>query len=104
MSRIWRISSSETGGVDAEQELQQEKPIIGDGGARRADGDGHERVRGVAQLAQPAGAVAGDEQHERGEAQRLGQHRVHEQPEPEAEHAPGTEPHSSPTDDRPGAA
>ena len=84
-SRIWRISRKRHRRVDAEQELQHGEADERHGGARGADRHGDEPVGGVAQLAQAPGAVAGDEQHERGDAKGLEQHGVHEQAEAEAE-------------------
>ena len=82
---ISRSSSSETGGCDAEQELQQREADRGDRGRGGADRDGREPVRGVAQLADAAGAVADGGEHQRADAERLEQRDVDEQAEAEAE-------------------
>ena len=70
--------------VDAEQELDQRHPDPGDGGRGGAGRQRDEAVGGVAQLAQAPGPVADRDVQQRGDAERLDEHRVDEQPGGEA--------------------
>jgi hypothetical protein len=71
--------------VDAEQELHERVAHRRAGGGGGAHQDRRQDALGIAQLAQAAGAVAGPQQHERGEPDGLHEREVEEQPGGEAE-------------------
>ena len=71
-------------GIDAEQELDDGHPDPGHGGGRRAGRQRHQPVGGIAELAQSPGPVADRDVEQRGDAKGLHEHRVDQQPGPEA--------------------
>src|SRR4051794_7163883 len=75
--------------VDAEEELDDPVAALGHQRRDRADGERHERALRVARLAQAAGPVADEEQHERRQPKRLDQREVEEQPGAEADDGAG---------------